>query len=108
MITVEPRGKRADPLRAAIFTGAVLEREINERLEFGVELFGNSPREHGKCSNVAFNVGGTWKLSKHLNLLFWGGHDIVGNTTMMTYVVCSCLNANSLFTTPFTQNANAR
>jgi hypothetical protein len=32
---------------------------------------------------VAFNVGGTWKLSKHLNLLFSGGRDIVGDTHAM-------------------------
>jgi hypothetical protein len=86
VITVKPRRKPADPSRVAIFTGAVLEREINERLELGVELFGNSPREHGNCADVAFNIGGTWKLSAHLNLPFTGGRDIVGDTHAMAYI----------------------
>jgi hypothetical protein len=72
--------------RDYFYAGAVLEREINERLELGVELFGNSPKEHGGRSELAFNVGGTWKLNEHLNLLFSGGRDIVGDTHAMAYV----------------------
>jgi hypothetical protein len=68
------------------YAGAVLEREINERLTLGVELFGNSPKERGSRSDVAFNVGGTWNLSKHVNLLFTGGRDIVGDTSAMAYI----------------------
>ncbi len=63
-----------------------MKREINERLELGVELFGNSPKESGGRSELAFNVGGTWKLTKHLNLLFSGGRDIVGDTHPMAYI----------------------
>lgn len=72
--------------RNYVYAGAVLEREINEQLELGVELFGNSPKEHGDRSELAFNVGGTWRLSKHLNLLFSGGRDIVGDTHAMAYI----------------------
>jgi hypothetical protein len=68
------------------YAGAVLEREINERLTLGVELFGNSPKERGGHSELAFNVGGSWKLNKHLNLLFSGGRDIVGDTHAMAYI----------------------
>jgi hypothetical protein len=76
----------AHETRNYFYAGAVLEREINERLELGVELFGNSRKEHGARSELAFNLGGTWKLSKHLNLLFSGGRDIVGDTHAMAYV----------------------
>ena len=69
-----------------VYAGAVLEREINERLELGVELFGNSPKERGGRPDVAFNIGGTWKLSKHVNMLFAAGRDIVGDTSAMAYV----------------------
>jgi hypothetical protein len=69
-----------------IYAGAVLEREFNERLTLGVELFGNSPKERGSRSDVAFHVGGTWKLTEHLNLLFAGGRDIVGDTRAMGYI----------------------
>ena len=72
--------------RNYVYAGAVLEREINERLTLGAELFGNSLKEHGSRSDVAFNLGGTWKLSEHVNLLFTGGRDIVGDTNAMVYV----------------------
>jgi len=35
---------------------------------------------------LAFNVGGTWKLNEHLNVLFSGGRDIVGDTHAMAYI----------------------
>jgi hypothetical protein len=72
--------------RNYFYAGAVLEREINDRLTLGVELFGNSPTEHGARADVAFNAGGVWKLNEHLNLLFTGGRDIVGDTHAMCYV----------------------
>jgi hypothetical protein len=72
--------------RNYVYAGAVVEREINERLELGVELFGNSPKERGGRSDVAFNIGGTWKLREHVNLLFSGGRDIVGDTRVMAYI----------------------
>jgi hypothetical protein len=72
--------------RNYVYAGAVLEREINERLTLGAELFGNSPKERGGRSDVAFNVGGAWKLSRQLNLLFAGGRDIVGDTSAMGYI----------------------
>ena len=72
--------------RNYFYAGAVLECEIDERLTLGAELFGNTPKERGGRSDVAFNIGGTWKLSAHLNLLFAGGRDIVGDTTAMGYI----------------------
>ena len=72
--------------RNYVYAGAVLEREINERLTLAAELFANSPKERGGRSDVAFNIGGAWKLSRHLNMLFAGGRDIVGDTTAMGYV----------------------
>jgi Putative MetA-pathway of phenol degradation len=76
----------APETRNYVYAGAVLEREINERLTLGAELFGNSPKERDSRSDVAFNVGGTWKLSEHINLLFAGGRDIVGDTNAMAYI----------------------
>jgi hypothetical protein len=68
------------------YSGAVLEREINERLTLGVELFGNTPKERGDNFNVSFNLGGTWTLREHVNLLFSAGRRIVGDTDVMAYV----------------------
>ena len=72
--------------RNYFFAGAVLEREINDRLTLATELFGNSPTERGGRPDFAFNVGGTWKVNDHLNLLFSGGRDIVGDTDAMGYI----------------------
>jgi hypothetical protein len=76
----------AAEMRNYVYAGVVLERKINERVMLGAELFGNSPKERGGRSDVAFNLGGTWKLTKHINLLFAGGRDIVGDTTAMGYI----------------------
>lgn len=76
----------AHETRNYLYAGAVLEREINQQLELGVELFANSPKERGGSSELAFNIGGTWKLNKQLNLLFSGGRDIVGGTHAMAYI----------------------
>ena len=72
--------------RDYFYAGAVLEREISARLTLGAELFGDSPKERAANSDFAFNVGGTWKLSDHLNLLFSAGRDIVGDTHAMAYI----------------------
>ena len=64
----------------------MLDREINERLTLGAELFGNSPKERGSRADVAFNLGGAWKLSGHVNFRFTGGRDVVGDTRAMAYV----------------------
>jgi hypothetical protein len=72
--------------RNYVFAGAVLEREISEQLTLAAELFGNSPKERGGRSDVAFNLGGIWKLNEHVNLLFAGGRDIVGDTRAMGYI----------------------
>jgi len=52
----------------------------------GAELFGSSPKERNGRSDVAFNIGGSLKLNEHINLLFTGGRDIVGDTHAIAYV----------------------
>jgi len=78
--------RSAPESRDYFYSGAVLEREITERFELGVEVFGNSPKERGGRSDVGFNIGGTWKLSDHFNLLFSAGRDIVGDAHVMAYI----------------------
>jgi hypothetical protein len=65
-------------------TSSRLAALIFERVIFS-GLCGTSPEDHNGRSDVALNVGGRWKLSKHLNVLFSGGRDIVGNTHAMAY-----------------------
>jgi hypothetical protein len=68
------------------YSGAVLERELNEQISLGAEFFGNTRTERAGRADVAFNIGGTWQLSKHVNLLFSAGRDIIGDTRVMIYV----------------------
>jgi outer membrane putative beta-barrel porin/alpha-amylase len=72
--------------RSYWYAGAVLQREINDRLSFGVELFGNTPAESNDRPDIAFNVGGSLKLNDHLNFIFTGGRDLVGDTHAMVYL----------------------
>lgn len=66
--------------------GAVFQHDITDRLSLGVELFGNTQKQSGAPPDVAFNIGGSFKLAEHLNLLFTGGHDIYGDTKAMLYL----------------------
>jgi len=58
------------------YAGAVLARQINEHLELGVELFGNSPKERGGRSDVAFNIGGHLEIEQASQpaLRWWTRH----------------------------------
>jgi Putative MetA-pathway of phenol degradation len=68
------------------YGGSVLERELNEQLTLGAELFGSTPQERGGRAEIAFNVGGVWRLNEHINLLYAAGRDIVGDARVMVYI----------------------
>jgi hypothetical protein len=66
--------------------GAALQEDITDPLNLGIELFGNTQKQPGTRVDFAFNVGGGFKLTEHLNLLFAGGRDIYGDTEVMFYL----------------------
>jgi hypothetical protein len=68
------------------YAGAVVQRELSERLSLGVELFGNTPIEPSSKPDIAFNVGGALKLNDHLNFIFTGGRGLAGVTHAMLYL----------------------
>src|ERR1700751_1029687 len=68
------------------YTGAVLQREINDRLSLGFELFGNTKTVPNGRPDFAFNVGGSLKLNDHLNFIFTGGRDFFGDTPANLYL----------------------
>jgi hypothetical protein len=76
----------ADDERNYWFEGVSINREVNERLELGGEIVENSPPPAEGYSNLAFNLGGTWKISEHFNLLFSAGRSIRGDTKFMAYL----------------------
>jgi hypothetical protein len=68
------------------YAGSVLQRDINDRLSLGVELFGNTPTVPNGRPDVAFNIGGSLKLQEHLNFIFTAGRDFVGDSHAMLYL----------------------
>jgi hypothetical protein len=72
--------------RNYFYSGIALEREVSKRLTLGAELFGSSPKEQASRSEIAFNLGGAWKISDHFNLLFSGGRDLAGEVSAMGYI----------------------
>ena len=68
------------------YEGVSINREVSERLELGGEIVENAPLPPlGGYSNLAFNLGGTWKINEHFNLLFSAGRSIRGETQFMAY-----------------------
>jgi hypothetical protein len=71
-------------------------------------LFCNSPKECAANFDFAFNIGLTWKLSDHFNLLFSAGRDIVGDSHAMAYQTPASHKVNlELFAQPKPMIANA-
>jgi hypothetical protein len=68
------------------YSGAVLERELSQELTIGAELFGNTATDRGGRADFGFNIGGTCRLSEHLNLLFAAGRDFSGDTRALIYI----------------------
>jgi len=68
------------------YEGVSINRQVTEHLQLGGELFENSPPPVDGYSNLAFNLGGTWKMTEHFNLLFSAGRSISGQTDYMGYL----------------------
>ena len=77
------------------YEGVVLQYEWRDGLEFGVELFGNSSKEAGERSTVAFNLGGQCGIRKGYSLLFAAGHSLVGESTSTVYLGLQILTGGS-------------
>ena len=63
-----------------------MPRDINEKLSLGIELFGNTPKQRDDRSDIALNLGGTWKLSERFNVLVSAGHGLRGETGFLAYL----------------------
>ncbi len=77
------------------YEGVVLLYELDEGLELGGELFGNSAKEVGGRSAGALNMGGQWEIRNGYNLLFSAGHSLWGEPTAMVYLGLQILTGGS-------------
>lgn len=68
------------------FGGALLQRELNEKLTLGGEVFSEgADTVDGRGSTVA-NVGGYLNFTPGFSLLFSGGHSIAGESHTIAYL----------------------
>jgi hypothetical protein len=68
------------------YWGSAVSYECSERLSLGGEVFGNSATADGERSDVAFNVGGEWLVSKGRGLLFSAGRSFRRGGDLLAYV----------------------
>jgi len=68
------------------FGGALLQRELNEKLTLGGEVFSEgADTVDGRGSTVA-NVGGYLNFTPGFSLLFSGGHSFAGESHTIAYL----------------------
>jgi hypothetical protein len=67
------------------FTGLALQRDVNENLSFGAELFRSGAATIGDTATTGFSVGMIKGLDEHHKLLFSIGRGISGSNTLSTY-----------------------
>jgi hypothetical protein len=76
----------ADDMRNYPFAGWVIQHDINEKLSLGGEIYTQSATSDDSKSYTLLNVGGSYRLSKHFELLSSVGHSIAGENHLVGYV----------------------
>lgn len=66
----------ADDAKNAWAGGVTLLYQVNDRLQFGGELFGTTPNSADARASVGTNLGGVYRLAHDLSLLFSAGHGV--------------------------------
>jgi hypothetical protein len=69
-----------------VFAGIVLQRNMNEKLTLGGEIYFQGATSAENPSTTIFNVGGTYNLTKQLSFLLSAGHSVIGMSDFVTYV----------------------
>jgi hypothetical protein len=68
------------------FFGWVLQRDLNEHLTIGGELFDGSPADTGDERHFGFNIGSIINITKNHHILLSAGTDMIGPTNLYSYV----------------------
>jgi len=69
------------------FSGIVVERKINDRLNLGFELFHQTSNERGTPNSTGYNIGGSYSLTDHFRLLMTVGSGLqnTASTNQFSY-----------------------
>jgi hypothetical protein len=68
------------------FVGAVVQRQITEKIALGAEIYNRTAVETGGRDDTAFDVGTIIDFTEHQHLLFSAGRSIDGPTDFQCYV----------------------
>jgi len=66
--------------------GWELQRDLNDHLTLGGEIYHETPISRDGHGHTAFNLGGFWNFDEHHHLLFTFGRDIDGPIRFATYL----------------------
>lgn len=75
----------ADDMRNYPFAGWVVQHDLNDRLSLAGELFMQSADSADSKSYALVNIGGSYKLNKHFDILASVGHSIAGEEHLVGY-----------------------
>lgn len=76
----------AKDMRNYPFGGWLLQKDLNEKLTLGAELFSQGAVSTQSHSYTIFNVGGNYNFSKNFSLLFSVGRTVLGEEHTNGYV----------------------
>jgi hypothetical protein len=68
------------------FVGWALQRDLNEALSLGGEVFHETPMVSGGHGHTAFDLGCIWNLDEHNHVLLSAGRDIDGPNRFLSYL----------------------
>jgi hypothetical protein len=68
------------------FAGLLVQRQINKKLILGSELFGHGATAADSGSSTMLDAGGFYEFKEGFDLLFAGGHSIVGQAETYAYL----------------------
>jgi Putative MetA-pathway of phenol degradation len=67
------------------FGGWLLQRELDEHLTLGGEMFAQGATADGDKGFAALNCGGSYNFDEHFSLLFSAGHSVAGDEHTLWY-----------------------
>ena len=76
------------------FTGAVLERKIDDQLTVGIELFHQTSNARGLPDSTGYNLGAIYEFSEHFHLLVSAGNGLQNITATNKFSYYAGLQIN--------------
>ncbi len=73
-------------MRNYFFGGAVLTKNVTDKLLLGIELYMQGADSHSTYAFKLLNVGGEYSMTKKINLVAGIGHTVVGDVNTYTYL----------------------